>query len=106
MVLVASNQWLRLALGLPSHLIYPPLDNLRPAMHSSLQSTVTLARFIGDIGLITPREVIAYRIVLNTGGCRLLKERSCILLDQEFFMRDVHCKMLLLMVIVAPVFYL
>lgn len=104
-MLVMSIEWMCLALGLGPSLIYPSLDNLRPAMHPSLQGTITLARVVGDIGFITPREVIADRIVGTTGGRRMLQERSSLLLCQEFFMRGVHSKMVLL-VIVATLFYL
>ena len=85
-MLVVSIKWMCLALRLGPSLIYPSLDNLRPAMHPSLQGTVTLARVVGDIGFIPPREVIADRIEGTTGGSRLLKERSSLLLCQEFFM--------------------
>lgn len=94
-----------LALGLTSSLVYPSLDNLRPAMHPSLQGTVTLARVVGDIGFISAREIIADRIELTTGGRRLLQQRSSLLLCQEFLMRGVHSK-LVLVVIVASLFYL
>jgi hypothetical protein len=104
-MLVVSIKWMSLALGIASSLIYPSLNNLRPAIHPSLQGTVTLARVVGDIGFITPREVIADRIVWTKGGSRLFQERSSLLLGQEFLMRDVNSK-LLLMVIVATLFYL